>query len=311
LRGTNLSGLEFGGATPGKFNKDYTEPTQTEIDYFTGKGMNIFRLPFLWERVQPELNGPLNDTYLGYIQNFVSNANAKGAYVLLDVHNYARYHGKVIGQAGSGVTSANFADLWSKLATAFKNNARVLFGIMNEPHGMTTELWLADANAAIAAIRSAGATQTITVPGNGWTGAWAWTSNGYGTPNSVVMLGVKDPLNNFLFEVHQYMDSDGSGTHNTCVNATIGSHRLEVFTVWARQHGFKALLGEWAGSNDATCMSAISDMANYMNKNKDVYNAWTWWSAGPWWGSYMFSIEPQCGVVEAPQLTNLQPYLKC
>jgi len=46
-RGVNLSGLEFGqGNLPGQFNKDYTVPTNAEVDYFTGKGMNSFRLPY-------------------------------------------------------------------------------------------------------------------------------------------------------------------------------------------------------------------------------------------------------------------------
>ena len=35
--------------------------------------------------------------------------------------------------------------------------------------------WLVSANAAIAAIRSAGALQEILVPGTDWDGAWSWT----------------------------------------------------------------------------------------------------------------------------------------
>src|SRR5205814_466607 len=128
---------------------------------------------------------------LARLDAFVSYATQKGAYVLLDPHNYARYYGGVIG---SGVAQSAFADFWSRLAAHFASNARVVFGVMNEPNSMSTELWLADANAAIAAIRQAGATQLILVPGNAWTGAHSWFANSYGTPNGTVMLRVVDPL---------------------------------------------------------------------------------------------------------------------
>ncbi len=56
----------------------------------------------------------------------------------------------------------------------FKGNPKMLFGLMNEPHGMPTEQWLGAANAAIQSIRAAGAPQLILVPGNAWIGAHSW-----------------------------------------------------------------------------------------------------------------------------------------
>jgi len=304
-RGVNLSCLDFGGsAIPGQFNKDYTVPTNSEVDYFTGKGMNTFRLPFLWERLQGQQNGPFNATFLGYIDGFVNYATGKGAYVILDPHNYARYFGQVIGQ---GVPTTVFANLWQNLADHYKGNAKVIFGLMNEPHDMPTELWLTDANAAIVAIRATGATNLITIPGNAWTGAASWSANWYGTANAQVMTGVKDSGNNFVFEVHQYLDSDSSGTHPECVNTTIGSDRLIDFTNWAKQHGYKAILGEWAGGSNAVCNSAITDILNFIDKNSDVIVGWTWWGGGPWWGNYMYALDPKNGQ-DAPQMQYLTPH---
>lgn len=51
--------------------------------------------------------------------------------------------------------------------------------------------------------------------------------------------------------MHQYLDSDGSGTSETCVSATIGAERLAAATAWLQQTGLKGFLGEiGAGSND-------------------------------------------------------------
>lgn len=53
LSGVNLAGAEFGGnSIPGVFGTDYIYPLEEEVDYFVGKGMNVFRIPFRWERLQ-------------------------------------------------------------------------------------------------------------------------------------------------------------------------------------------------------------------------------------------------------------------
>jgi len=305
--GTNLAGFVFGNDIPGIFNKDYTVPTPAEIDYFVGKGMNIFRLPFRWERLQGVQLGEFNSTYLGYIDSVVKYATNKGAAVLLDPHNYARYYGKVVGT--TDVPTAAFADFWSKLANYYKPIPSVIFGLMNEPNSMATELWLADANAVIAAIRATGATNRIFVPGNAWTGAWSWDQNWYGTPNADVLKGIKDPGNNYAIEVHQYFDSDHSGTSETCVSATAGSDSLKVFTTWLRQNGVKGFLGEWAGGRNALCYQAIQDITSYIDTNSDVYLGWSWWAAGPWWGEYIYALDPTAAG-DRPQMQYLIPHLQ-
>jgi aryl-phospho-beta-D-glucosidase BglC (GH1 family) len=50
--GVNLSCAEFGqNNLPGTYNTHYTYPNQSEVNYFGGKGMNVIRLPFRWERL--------------------------------------------------------------------------------------------------------------------------------------------------------------------------------------------------------------------------------------------------------------------
>jgi len=180
---------------------------------------------------------------------------------------------------------------------------------MNEPNTMATELWLTDANAAIAAIRSTGATNLIFVPGNAWTGAWSWEQNWYGTSNAQVMVGIVDPGNNFAFEVHQYMDSDHSGTSPNCVSATEGSQDLAAFVSWLRAHNYKGFLGEWAGGRTDICYQAIQDITTYMDNNSDVLLGWTWWAGGPWWGDYIYALDPANGQ-DQPQMQYLTPHLR-
>jgi endoglucanase len=310
-RGVSLSSAEFGEAhLPGAYGvgADYIYPQASSVKYFADKGMNMVRLAFRWERLQRSLNGEFDATELARLKGFVDSVTATGTTVLLDPHNYARYNGAVIGSAAVPVSA--FADFWSRLALVFKSNPRVMFGLMNEPHDMATEAWATAANAAIVAIRATGASNTVTVPGNSWTGAWTWSQNWYGTPNSVAMLSVTDSANNMLFEVHQYFDKDGSGSSADCISNTIGSERLADFTKWLRAHGRRGLLGEIGGGNNTTCNLAVADALNHLSANTDVWGGWLWWAAGPWWGDYFMSLEPGAGGVDKPQMKVLAPYLK-
>src|SRR5262245_14947866 len=90
--GVNLAGAEFGSTVPGTFGSDYIYPNQGEVDYFRGKGMNLIRLPFRWERLQQTTNANFNGPELNRLHTFVSATTAKGVYVILDPHNYARYY---------------------------------------------------------------------------------------------------------------------------------------------------------------------------------------------------------------------------
>jgi endoglucanase len=306
LTGVNLAGAEFGeNNLPGIYNQHYTYPTRAEVDYFISKGMNTFRLPFRWERLQHEAFGSLDGPEIGRIKNFINYTSSKGAFTILDPHNYARYYGNLIGSAN--LPADAFADFWKKVATEFKHDSLVIFGLMNEPHSMSTEQWLAGANSAIAAIRSAGAPNLVLVPGNGWSGAHSWTSNWYGTPNSTVMKGVVDSLDNYAYDVHQYFDNNSSGTSSTCVSATVGADRLKTFTTWLRVNNKKGFLGEFGIANNEMCLDALDNMLAYIHDNRDVWYGWTYWAAGPWWGDYMFSVEPQGGN-DKPQMAVLEKY---
>jgi endoglucanase len=247
-----------------------------------------------------------NTAEFNRLHGFVTQATAKGVKVVLDPHNYARYNGKLIGSPE--VSLASFRDFWGRLAEIYRTNQNVIFALMNEPHTMSTESWRDAANAALAEIRSRGASNLVLVPGNGWTGAHSWNQNWYGTANSEVMKTIVDPGSNFVFEVHQYLDANSSGTSPNCVSPTIGPERLANFTQWCRQNGYKGFLGEFAGTTNAGCMTALSNIVAYVETNSDVYVGWTYWAAGPWWGNYMFTLEPLSGR-DRLQMDLLEQYL--
>lgn len=157
--------------------------------------------------------------------------------------------------------------------------------------------------AAIDGIRAAGAsTQYIFVEGNAYTGAWSWTDTNDN------MKGLTDTEDKIVYEMHQYLDSDSSGTSETCVSSTIGKERLESATEWLKTNNKKAFLGEFAGGVNSDCETAVKGMLSYMSENSDVWLGAEWWAAGPWWGTYMYSLEPTDGPAYSTYLPILEEY---
>lgn len=308
-RGTNLSGAEFGGCTKeAKYGFKYAYPRNTDIDYFMALGMNTFRVPFCWERFQKTALGELDSVELARLDQVTRYATAKGAYIVLDPHNYGYYWGK---QISTDEGNATFADFWRRLAVHYRDNDHVIFGLMNEPHGVSSERWLLSANAAVAAIRSSGAKNLILIPGTAWTGAHSWTSNYYGTPNAVSMLQINDPLNNHAYDVHQYFDRDSSGTTADCITADIGARRIVALNSWLQANQKKAFLGEFGAAKSDICYAATYNLLASIHQNPALWIGWTYWSAGPWLGNYMFALPLQPTPGTQSQLDVLKKFLPC
>ncbi|KAF5327667.1 hypothetical protein D9619_004868 [Psilocybe cf. subviscida] len=302
--GVNEAGAEFGdNKIPGILGTDYTWPSPSSIDYFVGQGFNAFRIPFKLERLVPlsgGLAGSFDQTYLAALKNIVNYITNKGAYALVEPHNYMRYNNNII------TNTNDFAAFWRSLASQFQSNNRVIFDIMNEPYGIDAQVVFNLNQAAVNAIRAAGATQQlITVEGTSWTGAHSWISSG----NAAAFVNLKDPNNNIAIQMHQYLDSDSSGTSGTCVSSTIGAERLTAATNWLKQNNFKGFLGEMGAGSNPTCIAAVKGAMCHM-QSSGVWLGFTWWAAGPWWGDYFTSIEPYNGASISQILPQaLKPFL--
>lgn len=234
-----------GTGLPGRFGVDYAFINEAAVDVHVDQNnINLFRIAFLLERMCPPATGlgaTFNETHFDYYKQAVDYiTTTKGAYVILDPHNYMRYNdpssqpysGSIIGNTTdpTAATTEQFGEFWGELGSRFADNERVIFGLMNEPHDMASSLVLANNQAAIDAIRAANASNLIIMPGNSWTGGHSWTE---GTdPSSAVMNQFNDPLNNTAIDIHEYLDYDFSGGHLECVSDP--ATNLDALTAWLK-----------------------------------------------------------------------------
>ncbi|KAG5925421.1 hypothetical protein E4U42_004298 [Claviceps africana] len=280
------SGAEFGpDKFPGVEGTDYTFPDENAINVLIKKGYNIFRIPFAMERmVAPSVSSPLQSDYLKGIKQTVELITKQGKHAILDAHNYGRYNGNTID------TKA-FQTFWKNLAGAFRDNANVIFDINNEYHDMEQTLVLQLNQAGINGIREAGATtQYILAEGNSYSGTRTWVSTNDNLKNLV------DPQNKLIYEMHQYLDQDGSGKSSDCQSGTVGAERLTSATKWLRDNNKLGVVGEFAAGANEQCKEAVKGMLTFLEDNSDVWMGALFWGGGPWWHDYMFSFEPPNGI---------------
>ncbi|KAE9393635.1 endoglucanase [Gymnopus androsaceus JB14] len=287
--GVNIAGFDFGCNTDGNCNVSGAWPPLTQYYGMDGAGQmthfveddgyNVFRLPVGWQFL---LNGVLGaDLYAPNVAEYdmlVQACLATGASCIIDIHNYARWNGEIIGQGGP--TNEQFALTWSQLATMYADEPKIIFGVMNEPHDIPDiDLWAGSVQAAVTAIRNAGAnSQMILLPGNDYTSAQQFVSDGSGP----ALLGVTNPdgsTTGLIFDVHKYLDSDNSGTHLDCVTNNIDDAWAPLAT-WLRENGRQAFNTETGGGNVADCVEFMCQQIAYQAQNADVFLGYVGWAAG-------------------------------
>ncbi|SOD12074.1 glycoside hydrolase family 5 protein [Pedobacter xixiisoli] len=302
--GVNLAGAEFG-----KIGTDhYGYPTTAELDYFKSKGLTLFRLPFKWERLQPELNGALDAKELKSMKTFVDEAAKRNLLVILDMHNYARRHvGDSTHIINNGViTAAQVADAWQKIATEFKSYKNIwAYGLMNEPYNMPSKMaWFDIAQVIINSVRKIDTKTPILVGGDFWSSASRWQElSGH-------LKDLKDPSNNLIFEAHVYFDEDASGSYKRSyeeekAHINVGVDRVKPFVSWLKENNKRGFVGEYGiPDNDDRWLPILEKTLTYLKENG--VNG-TYWAAGPRWGKYILSVEPRAGV-DRPQMPSLSKF---
>ncbi|MGK9063876.1 glycoside hydrolase family 5 protein [Stutzerimonas chloritidismutans] len=305
LVGVSLSGAAFGSsALPGKHGTNYIYPAESYYKKYAEQGLKLVRLPFLWERIQPTLDTELDAAQLALLTQSLDFAQKHGVKVVLDMHNYYRYYKQAIGSANVPVQS--FANTWKRIAQKVgKHPALSGYGLMNEPN--TNGLWPATALAAAKAIRQVDKVNWIYVAGDRYSSAWHW-------PQSNTQLisdpWMRDANNKLIFEAHMYLDRDTSGMYADKTETfapDLGIKRAKPFVDWLRANKLRGYIGEIGVPNYAP--DAILAMDNLLGYLRENCVPMTYWAAGPWWGSYILSLDVTGGAPQ-PQLPVLVKHAK-
>ncbi|KAI1167411.1 glycoside hydrolase superfamily [Nemania serpens] len=252
--GVAIAGGEFGcqidGTCPPSSAQLPLGDGPTQMNHFVkDDGINVLRIPTTWQfLVNSQLGGDLDVSNLSKYDQLVQSCLNTGAYCMIDIHNFARWDGRIIGQGGP--TDEQFASFWRQLAGKYATDDRIIFELMNEPHDLDVGIWAQTCQKVVTAIREAGATsQMILLPGTNFDSAATLVSSG----SADTLLAIRNPdgsMDNLLLDIHKYLDEDNSGTHAACT-----TNNIDAFTAVAqylRSKGRKGFISETGASSDAS-----------------------------------------------------------
>ncbi|MCZ2825567.1 MULTISPECIES: glycoside hydrolase family 5 protein [unclassified Modestobacter] len=330
LRGVNAAGGEFNDAPdalPGASNQHYAYNQAELYEYLYDRGHRVVRIPFRWERLQHSFGEDLDPTGLAELEATVDAAADAGLFVLLDMHNYGKFVREVDDEEvklGDGVTTSDFADAWTRIVHAFKDQPAVIgWGLMNEPIHLPdgpVPTWKVFSQAAVDAIRDAGNTRDIYVSGNAWGGAQEWPSKN-GDP------WITDPADSIVYEAHYYLAANNAGAYPDALADVDADavdrgwdglrHRVtdEItdFTDWCGEHDVECFIGEMGWPYDEADAEEWNRLGDVIYDILDAAEIGaTYWAAGTRWNpdyrlqaySYddsktQFSPNPQTVVIES------------
>lgn len=338
--GINLSGLEFGKVIdpvviPNLSEADSQLPVSDlkDTQAFINQGMNTVRIPVSWGYLQ--LDGPgvggINESYYdNYLRPLLESLTQAKVYTMVDLHAYMRYSRFGEQYSGCGPDGAcpdgtlitdekAYQSVWGQLLARIQKDSKIdqkylMLDLVNEPVGVPNDSVFTIQASVIKLLRQQGFEGYILVEGNSWTGLHSWTtaqwtgSDGQTYTNASLFTranfakaGITD-LSRVLINVHQYLDSDYSGTHQSCLPnlETTGENgfNLDVFTSWLQENKLQAMVTEFGtGQDSASCAAPLKQFLQYMqdnsSKGKDYgFAGWTVWSTGHGWGNYNLRVTP-------------------
>jgi endoglucanase len=305
---TQAYGVNFSGGESS--NRNY--PTKAYYwNYYHGKALNLVRVPFSWEALQPTLGGALNTTALASLDTAVSLAAADGMQVVLDMHNYGHYtiSGTSYLIGSTQVPYSDYQQVWSLLAAHFANEAGVYgYDIMNEPNDPT---WVSTtAQYGVNGVRQGDTTHYVIVEGSGNAGAQNWIGNNR-------TLNVTDSANKLIYSAHTYWDSNDSGAYSGSYDSNndypnVGVDRVGPFLYWLSLKGAKGFVGEFGVANNV----ASPDYRWNEALDNFLYDLNAHSVSGTYWGTYNLSqtyitrpnLDNGSTCTDAPAMSVLQQY---
>lgn len=275
LVGVAISGAELNpAAEPGTLGTTHDYPSPENVAYWLGRGVSCIRIPFRWARIQPVLNGDLDETELARLRSVVDQTTDGGAQAIISLHSLGAYTngGALVGSAT--VPNTAYADLWRRLGTAFETDRGVIFALMDRPASTDWPAWIASQNAALSALRAVGATQLALVSG-GHSGGLLDA-----VQRKDAWVALYDPAGNYAIDVARYLDTARNGTQGAVASRYAMVETLPIITAWARGAGRRLFYGEFGAGSTTDGATAVRHALGYMQRNNDVWLGATMWGAG-------------------------------
>jgi hypothetical protein len=285
LIGVNICSLEWNSKGDNVLSSTY--------EVFANWNCNLVRLPLSqdrwfgkisdWSTPNPPDGGA---QYRKITDDVVKLALRFGKYIILDLHwSNAGEWGKNLGQ--HYMPDANSLEFWIDIAGKYSNNSAVLFGLYNEPHDITWEVWRNGGivnetenrgkpdekkftyntpghQKIVSEIRALGANNIIIAGGIDWAYDLRGIASSYALTDTPEGGGI-------VYDSHIYPFKEWDGkNHNTKVLCIAGDYPIIIGEFGIDPDG------QWGSANHP---SWLANMLDWMDVNKLNWAGWCFHTA--------------------------------
>jgi endoglucanase len=264
LRGIQRVGFQIPGKWPAI--------TASEMDHAQAWGANVIRLPLAEASIDPGCPKQYDPTYLDDLDNAVQLITSRGMVALLDLSFTTRVR---CGDSDRWrmADSPGSLQFWNVIASRYKSNPLAAFDLFNEPHDITDQEWqhggqMADWTATGSVrwtaagmqqlydtVRATGATNLITITGNGWGANPSPIITGHG------IVGV-----NLVYAAHAYTCSEPKGAQWCTANPQ--NQQQQINPQWTRVATHRPVMITefgWPDPNDGGYNASVIQFAQAQN----------------------------------------------
>jgi len=223
-------------------------------------------------------DGKLDPKWLATLDGFVKAALDQGLTVILDEHDFN------LCAEDPGVCRTKVNAFWNEIAPHYKDASnRLIFELLNEPHGaVTDEMWNAMLAETLAVVRSTNPTRTVIVgPGH-------WNSL-----KSLPLLQLPQTDRHIIVTFHYYTPMEFTHQGATFVGPQIAAHtgvvwgspaetkllndEFDEVKAWSVAHDRPIFLGEF-GVYDRAAMGERVHWADAVARAAERRGfSWAWW----------------------------------
>jgi len=160
-KGVNLTGW-FQVGSPGQIQ--FTKYTKQDLVNIKSLGCDVIRLPIgLHEMTTGSPNYTISPLFFNFLDSVVTWSEQLQIYLLLDDHSFNP------SVSTSPQVETILKKVWPQMASHYKDRTNyILYEILNEPHGITTQAWGSIQKNVIDDIRAIDTKHTIIVGGSGY-----------------------------------------------------------------------------------------------------------------------------------------------
>jgi endoglucanase len=245
-----------------------------------------------------DAEGKLNPTWLATLDTMVSAALDQGLTVILDEHDFGPC------SKDAALCRRNLNAFWSQIAPRFKDAPnRVVFELLNEPHGeITDELWNSMLVETLAIVRSSNPERNVIIGGG--------HSNGLGSLRQLVL---PEADRHIIATFHYY--NPMSFTHQgapwanerwrslsnvswgTEADYNILNDEFDVAKAWSAATGRPVFLGEFGAYDKAPMESRVKWDAAVARAAEAHGISWAYWQFDPDFVLFDFSKQAFVGPI--------------